>query len=223
VIIETVIRNMRLTSDQDLDVQALVNSTTSSPQSIERLRRKIQETERLQIALQAEAARNEALLSELRPLLSQSSSAAAELNSRIDTETTVRQQPSFSFLTSDPTASSFGVAPPSKSRPLTQNTQFTLSQLPALKSLLTSLPTYLGSLPEAEGNVSEVARVAYIESQSRRAMARKGLDPDTKGGAGTESLGRPLGNEELRALEGIADGLSNGGQNGHGDYDEMEE
>lgn len=209
-----------LTGNQNLDSQSLGTSNIPSPQSIQRLRRKVQETERLHTALRAEAARNEALLARLKPLLSGTPSAVVNVNSSTDTGVADQQQHSLAFLASNSKVSSLGASP---TKPLSQNTQFTISQLPALKSLLESLRPHIQSVPEAGSSTAAEARDAYIESQSRRAIARKGLNSDATGEAGADSLGRLLGNDEVRALEGIAGALSGNGERSQRGYDQMEE
>lgn len=54
------------------------------------------------------------------------------------------------------------------------------------------------------------ARHAYIESQSKRAMARVGVDPDTSAGAGVESLGRKPASDETIAIERIVNAMGGG-------------
>lgn len=175
-----------------------------TPESVNRLRRKVQETEKLQSALKAEAAQNEALLAQLRPLLS--APPAAQSTFKPDQDTTQQtQNPSFSFLTNAPSASALGVGSEKHANSLAQNTSFVYSQIPALRDIVAALRTHLATLPvknmAATVDQSTEARHAYIESQTRRALDRAGVDASVT--PDTESLVRRMGGDETRALEGI--------------------
>ncbi|CAD0040570.1 unnamed protein product, partial [Aureobasidium pullulans] len=175
-----------------------------TPESVNRLRRKVQETEKLQSALKAEAAQNKALLAELRPLMS--APPAAQSAFKPDQDTTQQtQNPSFSFLTNAPSASALGVGSEKHANSLAQNTSFVYSQVPALRDIVAALRTHLATLPvknmAATVDQSTEARHAYIESQTRRALDRAGVDASVT--PDTESLGRRMGGDETRALEGI--------------------
>ncbi|KAI4751629.1 hypothetical protein E4T52_15952 [Aureobasidium sp. EXF-3400] len=183
------------------------NTTTTAPtpDSITRLRRKVQETERLQSALQAEVTQNDALLAQLRSLVASPTSATS---SKLDTN--APQNPSFSFLTTTPSATALGVGSTSHANSLVQNTSFISSQLPAVREIVATLRSHLSTLPEKNMahtiDASTEARQAYIETQTKRALERVGVDavaaPDT------EVLGRRMGAEETRALEDIVAGMS---------------
>ncbi|KAH0039405.1 hypothetical protein KCU78_g1303, partial [Aureobasidium melanogenum] len=175
-----------------------------TPESVSRLRRKVQETEKLQSALRAEAAQNEALLAQLRPLTSAPPVAQSSFKPDQDTPQQA-QNASFSFLTNSPSARALGVGSERHANSLAQNTSFVYSQIPALREIVSTLRSHLATLPAknmaATVDQSTEARHAYIESQTRRALDRAGVDaaptPDT------ESLGRRMGGEETRALETI--------------------
>ncbi|KAK6002031.1 hypothetical protein QM012_002521 [Aureobasidium pullulans] len=175
-----------------------------TPESVHRLRRKVQETEKLQSALKAEAAQNEALLAQLRPLTSAPPAAQPSFNPDQDA-TQQAQTASFSFLTNNPSAKALGVGSEKHANSLAQNTSFVYSQIPALREIVSTLRSHLATLPAknmaATVDQSTETRHAYIESQTRRALDRAGVDaaptPDT------ESLGRRMGGEETRALENI--------------------
>lgn len=175
-----------------------------TPESVNRLRRKVQETEKLQSALKAEAAQNEALLAQLRPLTS--APPAAQPSFKPDQDTPQQaQNASFSFLTNNPSAKALGVGSERHANSLAQNTSFVYSQIPALREIVGTLRSHLATLPAknmaATVDQSTEARHAYVESQTRRALERAGVDaaptPDT------ESLGRRMGGEETRALESV--------------------
>ena len=205
---------------QDLNHPSTVPAT--NPDTLHALRRKLQETEKLHHALRAEQARNDALLTQLRALV-------PTTDSHVPTQQTFKSEstpapdahPSLSFLTSTPPALGANA-----SASLAQNTQFTLSQVPALQALLARLRPRLASLPRSElrGVKSEAgdARERYLTAQSARAMERRGVGGGDAGAgavAGAEGLGRRVGGEEVRALEGVVGAL--GGRVGGGD--EMEE
>ncbi|KAF2222542.1 Mis12 protein-domain-containing protein [Elsinoe ampelina] len=179
-------------------------------ESFETLRKQVQETDKLHRALKAEVARNEALLAKLRPLGldgqgSRQSIGGIDQSLNSVTSNGIPEASSFSFLSSVPAASELEIITKRESRPLTQNTKFTLAQLPALKKLLEDLRPHLASVPRpGPGSEAQRTRDAYIESQSRKAMARNGVEP---GQSGDAVPGRPVTAEEVKALETIADAL----------------
>ncbi|TID17973.1 Mis12-domain-containing protein [Venturia nashicola] len=200
------------------------NSTSPvpTPESIQQLRRKVQETRKLHAALEKTAKRNEATLSQLRSLINPSSAVVkAEQHSSPSRDTTG----TFSFLTNTPSAQSLGIAPitssasPSKtiSTPLETNTSFTLTQLPALKALLNDLRPKLAELGgDAAVKESEQAkeRRIYIENQTRKVLEKRGVEI----GDEAVEMGRRVPPEELAALEGIVEGMG-----GSAERDKMEE
>ncbi|KAH0292051.1 hypothetical protein M436DRAFT_76971 [Aureobasidium namibiae CBS 147.97] len=195
------------------------DGNTPTPDSITRLRRKVQETEKLQSSLQAEVAQNEALLAQLRSLVPSATATSSKPDDDAQQHATNH---SFSFLTSTSAAASLGVGSTSHANSLAQNTSFVYSQLPALRDIVATLRAHLATLPKKDMAATidgvQEARHGYIESQSRRALERVGVDatpaPDT------EALGRRMGVEETRALEGIVGAM--GAQQKY-DEDKMEE
>ncbi|OJD34570.1 mis12 domain-containing protein [Diplodia corticola] len=173
-------------------LQLPYTSTTSSsptplptplptPESVQALRRKVQETNKLHSALLAERARNDALLTQLRGLLGGGNNdpraAKAEpVSSSPQPPATATagdgagagaaaaaappapQSPSLAFLASAPAARSLDMALPTdgsaalpKHEPLRQNTAFALSQLPALRLVLQYLRPRIAALGEPGG------------------------------------------------------------------------
>ncbi|KAK4973291.1 hypothetical protein LTR66_007400 [Elasticomyces elasticus] len=168
-----------------------------TPESIQLLRRKVQETEKLNAALHAESARNEAMLAQLRSL------TGKNLATPSNTEAVTPTPAPLAFLTA-----------PNPAKPLAQNTQFVLTQLPLLRDLLARLRPRIASLPNVDAARSEASakRKAYIDGQSKRIMERRGIHVDdaisgAEGMPGT-FVGRRVGSEELRAIEGIAASMS---------------
>lgn len=192
------------------------------------------ETEKLQALLRAETAKNEAMLSQLRPLVSQTEAQSTLQNpfkqeeqddkSALATQT----QPSFSFLTSTPSAAALGIVNPassssSRTTSLAQNARFTYSQLCALKEVLQNLRPHLATLPQAgvmQVPKEEEERHNYLDTQARRAMERSGVQAQAGLGA-QEDMGRRAGRDEIRAIESIVGAL--GSQRDQSDVDKMEE
>ena len=167
---------------------------TPSPEELQLQRRKLQETMKLNAMLKAEEARNAAMLSQLHTMLG--SGDEPELSS----------DSPFAFLASSPHASKNA-----QSQPLTQNVQYAVTQLPLLRELLAQLKSSLQSMPKSRDRLEdpesvEAKRRQYIDTQSRRALQRRGVDPD--GTAGREgTLGRRIGREEVEGMEAVAQAL----------------
>jgi kinetochore protein Mis12/MTW1 len=195
-----------------------MDADAPTPDSINRLRRKVQETEKLQSALQAEVSQNEALLAQLRPLVSASPPAAS---SNTDNDTSQPHTHSFSFLTNTPSATTLGVGTQSHANSLVQNTSFIHSQLPSLREIVATLRSHLATLPAknmaAGVDANTEARHAYIEIQTKRALERVGVDAVV---TQDMELGRRMGGEEARALEGIVNAMAAQQER---DEDKMEE
>ncbi|KAF2194422.1 Mis12-domain-containing protein [Zopfia rhizophila CBS 207.26] len=204
--------------------------STITPESILALRRKLQETQKLHVALLTEKTRNEALLTKLRTLVQPPSALKREPRS-----STSPSKPSmgadstspFAFLTHTPAAQDLGVQPlplnnststPNESRtPLTTHTTFTTSQLPYLRDLLGRLKPHLSTtaLPmKNEGEKEELARERkeYIESQSKRILERRGVD--TRDGVEGVVEGSRVRSEEVRGLEGLVQEMGKGDGDG---------
>ncbi|KAB2577588.1 putative mis12 domain protein [Lasiodiplodia theobromae] len=226
---------VRLAHYQDLQ---LPNTSTSSstplptPESVQALRRKVQETNKLHTALLAEKARNEALLTQLRGLLGgntgmKTEPASSPQHTSDGPAPTAAQNPSLAFLASAPAAQNLGISLPTdgtaalpRHEPLRQNTAFALSQLPALRQILQNLRPKIAALGTAggAGPESEFAkqRSEYVEKRTKRIMERKGMDVGSGEGS-SEGLGRRMLPEEVKGMEAVA-GLvgekTEGGENG---------
>lgn len=199
------------------------SSPVPTPESIQQLRRKVQETRKLHATLQKTVKRNEATLSQLRSLINPS---AADIKVEQRSSSPSRDTSgAFTFLTNTPSAQSLGIAPitsttpPSKTvnTPLETNTSFTLAQLPALKALLNELRPKLADLGgDAAIKESEGAkeRRLYIEKQTKKVLEKRGVEFGEK----AVEVGRRVPPEELAALEGIVDGMR-----GSAEGDRMEE
>lgn len=186
-------------------------------QGIQRLRRKVQETKKLQSALNAQIKRNEVLLQQLRALMVPPTGMKTEHLDSPDIKTAGKDDANgaYSFLTHTTSAQALGIAPlpttttpkAPQANPLSTNTSFTLSQLPALKALLADLRPKLSNT-SFRASESEAAweRRLYLETQTRRVLERRGIAIG-ENGSGGEGVGRRVGSEELAALEGIVEGL----------------
>ena len=180
-----------------------------TPEQVQLRRRKLQETAKLNAMLRAEEARNAAVLSQLQALL--------ETDSRADQASSSP----FAFLTASPyTAKS------SMDQTLHQNVQFALRQLPTLRQLLAQLKDSLQTLPNArhradEHDSADAKRREYIASQSRRALERRGIEPEDPASA-SAAAGRKVGRDEVEGMEAVVQALGGAAAVRRTD-DEMEE
>jgi kinetochore protein Mis12/MTW1 len=197
------------------------STPTPTPESIQQLRRKLQETRKLHCFLQTTVNRNEATLAQLRSLINPLSSSDIKAEQISSSPTRQNQQSTtgaLSFLTNTSSAKTLGIAPispsPSNSKtqsaPLETNTSFTLAQLPALRALLDDLRPKLAGLGGTASGAQESEhareRRLYIENQTRKVLEKRGVEI----GDEEVEVGRRVPPEELAALEGIVDGLGAG-------------
>ena len=121
-------------------------------------------------ALDAEYRRNDALLAQLRTLTTGQRQSAARGN--------VKQ--SLNFLTMTPSAQVFNISGNNSEQPLTTNTTFTLSQLPALRAILADLRPKLKTLQTTNLGIDSAKderreeRREYIEQRTQEYVARHG-------------------------------------------------
>ncbi|KAL2006835.1 hypothetical protein VTN00DRAFT_9503 [Thermoascus crustaceus] len=182
-----------------------------TPESINLQRKKLHETRKLQRALKQEYARNEAIISQLRSVLSGAQAAATKPTGeeeKSETEgspaaTRETSLPDLSFLTRDPAAKQLRVG--NGTNPLTTNTTFILSQLPALRATLEQLRPKLATLPksadEMELDAKKEERRQYIESRIRLHLERAG--ELAMGEGNTVVAGRRIRGSEAQALESV--------------------
>ncbi|KXT18549.1 hypothetical protein AC579_2273 [Pseudocercospora musae] len=183
---------VRLDHYKGVDV---VNSEeVPTPEAVEMQRRKLHETAKLTTLLKAEEAKNAAVLQQLSALIgAEPEKEGAESSAPLG------------FLNAAQNAA--------QTQHLTQDTQYALSQLPALQQLLEKLKDAMQSLPAAarqskyeDEDGPEARRRRYLESQSRRALERTGIDPDSAAGASL-AAGRKMGRDELEGIEAVAQAL----------------
>lgn len=170
-----------------LDLDAAGQNDGLSVEDVQLRRKKLQETAKLNAMLKAEEARNAAVLTQLHGLVGGAESPFAFLTQSQQTSTSANAQP------------------------LNQNTQYALSQLPALRQLLQQLKDSLQTLPNArhakdDENSTDARRRRYIESQSRRALGRRGIEPEN-GDALAASSGRKVARDEVEGMEAVVQAL----------------
>lgn len=199
-------------------------------ESVNRLRRRLQASQKLNTMLHAEKARNDALLGELRSLVGKvsakgprASGAPAEGGDEAQAGAT---KPPFAFLhdRGDLTLADANT-------PLTTTTAFSLSQLQALRALSTSLSSILPNLQGAGGDEGGARRtwrkerVEYVEGAARKHLEsvrglELGKDGEVRDGE-WQGEGRRFAGGEVAALEGIVNAL--GGSGGGAGDDKMDE
>lgn len=190
-------------------------------------RKKLNETRKLNSSLKQEHARNEAVISQLRSILS--TVAVANGGKSIKTDKDAAPPAAgldLSFLTASPAAQQLrvGVAsgPNTQHTPLTTNTTFILSQLPALQTMLKQLRPKLATLPKsseaAEKDTRRDERKEYIESRIKLHLERAGqLALGTNGDPIV--AGRRIDISEAHALEAVTSMLTLGGKPSKPDQD----
>ncbi|KAJ5625212.1 Centromere protein Mis12 [Penicillium lagena] len=187
---------------------------TPTPETILAQRKKLIETRKLTRSLKDECARNDAVISQLQSILSTVENAKTDGGADA-TENKENNQPNLSFLTSSPAARQLrvGVAAGSNTKhtPLTTNTTFILSQLPALQTTLEQLRPRLAALPQAsvprETKSKRDERKEYIESRIRLHLERAGQL--AMGDDGHPMVaGRRIDISEAHALENVASMLT---------------
>ncbi|KAK5997445.1 hypothetical protein PT974_02804 [Cladobotryum mycophilum] len=202
---------MRLSHYEGLDfpsssaLQQQQQEDKPTPESITALRRRLQASQKLNIALEAEKARNEVLLHKLRSLLGVKPSGEGVKNEEV---ATAGGAP-FGFL-----RDKGGLEEGGGDQPITTTTEFTLSQLQSVRSLSKSLQKLLPDLvqvtdPENGGKAKSWRRerAEFIESSSRKYLETVGgleLGPggDIRDGD-WQGEGRGLSKGEVEGLEKV--------------------
>jgi kinetochore protein Mis12/MTW1 len=187
------------------------SAETPTPETIHAQRKKLFETKKLNRSLKEEHARNDAVISQLRSILSTVETAKAEGVSK----TSPSKPVDLSFLTSSPAARQLRVGvdagPNAKPTPLTTNTTFILSQLPALQTTLEQLRPRLATLPDStvpmEAKSKRDERKEYIESRIRLHLERAG-QLATGDDGNPVVAGRRIDIREAHALESVANMLT---------------
>ncbi|KAI6376552.1 hypothetical protein MCOR25_002762 [Pyricularia grisea] len=175
--------------------------------SVARLRRRLQASQKLNVMLHAERARNAKLLEELREFLHGASGPAA-----VKVETGESQnQTNLAFL-----RSKGDLTVGDAETPLTTTTAFSLSQLQALRALSTSLRTMMPDLVQSTSGADQsdtkkswrTERLEYVEGSTRRHLENvRGLELGASGyvrDGEWQGEGRSLAKGEVEGLERIA-------------------
>lgn len=226
----------RMDVDEEEPPTTTTNPDVPTVASVNRLRRRLQASQKLNTMLVAEKARNDALLDELRAVVDRT--AAATKRSGGGGDGSVKQEedededkkaaaPPFAFLHDKGDLSQADAA-----TPLTTTTAFSLSQMQALRALSTSLSTLVPDLkpqpqpPLANGHrdadVEEGGkktwrkeRVEYVEGATRRHLESvRGLELGRNGEVRDgewQGEGRRLAGGEVGALENVVEILGTGG------------
>ncbi|KAI5304467.1 hypothetical protein KEM56_006466 [Ascosphaera pollenicola] len=183
----------------------LVNAPTQ--EDITAQRQKLRETRRLQRALKHEVAKNEAIISQLTSVLE----PLAEEDKENEEPMMSGSPPNLSFLTHDPAARALKIGDEkSLNKPISTNTTFIVSQLPALREMLLQLR--LSELPqlakEVASDIQPDERQEYIDERIKLHLQRHGglsIGEDPYNSAAT---GKKVDKKELDALESAIEFLS---------------
>ena len=163
-------------------------ANTPSPESIQTLRQQLAESRNVGKQLQAQHNRNEVMLAQLRSLT----------DANVNTTTTQN----FEFLTA-----AVAEQPFSGQQPLTTNTKFALSQLPALKQMLNQLKSRIVELENAQPRLNGARaeqrqeRRQYIEERTRQHIHQASNVGIMKNGP---MSGKDVEMDEVEALERVA-------------------
>jgi len=165
------------------------------------LRRKVMESQRLGSYLLEETARNEAIIAQLKSLTNQETAYNAS-------KMPATSQHDFSFLTSTTSAKALNVSTTSfVQQPITTNTNFALSQLPALQALLADLRPRLASLQSSTTGIDSVRaerreeRREYIEQRAKLHLERH---PEASSVDGSAVAGKRVQPEEVEGADTLA-------------------
>lgn len=173
----------------------LVNTEdVPTPEAVQMQRRKLHETAKLNTMLKAEEAKNAAILQQLSALIgAEPQQEGAESSAPLGFLNATQKN--------------------THTQPLTQDTQYLLTHIPALQRLLEQLKEAMRSVPNTrqakydDEDSADIRRRRYLEHQSRRALERTGIDPDSSAGASL-AAGRKMGRDELEGIESVAQALT---------------
>ncbi|OJD22550.1 hypothetical protein ACJ73_06099 [Blastomyces percursus] len=194
-------------------------------ESITLQRQKLRETRKLQRALRQESDRNGAIIAQLRSIIfrdthhppsadeKEATTPAIHSQTTTTSTSTTADAPDLSFLLTDPAARRLriGDATDPSRNPITTNTTFLLSQLHALRTMLSQLQLKLTTLPQSADDMEldpkREERREYIESRTRMHLVRNGELGRAGEGHGVVVAGRKVEADEVRALEGVVEML----------------
>ncbi|QGI82281.1 unnamed protein product [Fusarium fujikuroi] len=201
---------MRLAHYEGLDFSGSEVPDRPTTESVTALRRRLHASQRLHTALESERARNDALLGKLRSVL-------GVVPGNVKAEEGQAQAPdgsAFGFLRDKASLQAAGA-----DKPITTTTEFTLSQLQALRALSTSLRTLLPDLGPTDADTSmedassssrtwRRERVEYVEGASRKYLeTARGLELGDQGEVRDgewQGEGRKITRSDVEGLEQVA-------------------
>ncbi|KAG9502371.1 hypothetical protein J7337_005198 [Fusarium musae] len=201
---------MRLAHYEGLDFSGSEGSDRPTTESVTALRRRLHASQRLHTALESERARNDALLGKLRSVL-------GVVPGNVKAEEGQAQAPdgsAFGFLRDKASLEAAGA-----DKPIATTTEFTLSQLQALRALSTSLRTLLPDLGPTDADTSmedassssrtwRRERVEYVEGASRKYLeSARGLELGDQGEVRDgewQGEGRKITRSDVEGLEQVA-------------------
>jgi kinetochore protein Mis12/MTW1 len=154
-----------------------------SVEGVTALRRRLQASQRLNLALHREKARNETLLRDLRQVLGVREPGGVK-REEVEEGEAPADNGTFGFLAQGKTQ----LASAGSETPITTTTQFTLSQLQALRALSTSLRSLLPDLSPSSPSAADSddagssggrktwrkERAGYVETSSRKYLENAG-------------------------------------------------
>lgn len=200
------------TADDEMDVDEPGNPDFPTVDSVNRLRKRLQASQKLHTMLLAEKTRNDALLGELRGLVGRVRGTGG---AKAPTANDARPPLAFLLDRGDLTQADAAT-------PLTTTTAFSLTQLQALRSLSGSLSRIMPDVKRAEGAEGEDAvssarrswrkeRVEYVEGAARKHLEtvrglELGQDGEVRDGE-WQGEGRRFAAGEVGALERVAEVL----------------
>ncbi|KAF4449855.1 hypothetical protein F53441_6935 [Fusarium austroafricanum] len=202
---------IRLAHYEGLDFTGLESPDRPTTESVTALRRRLHASQRLQIALESERARNDALLVKLRSMLG---AVPGNVKAEEGQTQAAPDGSAFGFLRDKASLQAAGA-----DKPITTTTEFTLSQLQALRALSTSLRTLLPDLgPVGKDTPMEDTaggsrtwrreRAEYVESASRKYLeTTRGLELGEQGEVRDgewQGEGRKITRGDVEGLEQVA-------------------
>ncbi|KAH7163943.1 Mis12 protein-domain-containing protein [Fusarium sp. MPI-SDFR-AT-0072] len=201
---------MRLAHYEGLDFSGSEGPDRPTTESVTALRRRLHASQRLHTALESERARNDVLLGKLRSVL-------GVVPGNVKAEEGQAQAPdgsAFGFLRDKASLQAAGA-----DKPIATTTEFTLSQLQALRALSTSLRTLLPDLGPTDADTSmedassssrtwRRERVEYVEGASRKYLeTARGLELGDQGEVRDgewQGEGRKITRSDVEGLEQVA-------------------
>jgi kinetochore protein Mis12/MTW1 len=167
-------------------------------------RRKLRETQKLHSLLLAETEKNDATIASLKAILTKNATTSTQLAGNAETG-----YPSFAFLQNK------GDLTDDVAHPISTTISFTLSQLPALKTLLQNLRPRLEELAKGDGKQKLIGeekswrreRLEFVERETRRHLENvRGLELGDMGEVRDgewQKEGRQLEKGEVEDLETV--------------------